>query len=97
MARDAAIEPGKIRKLLVGEKHLVLCRVGDRLVATDFLCPHSGEELTKGWMNDVGDLVCPWHQYQFSLRDGRENKDRYTPLGIYRVTEENGQYFLNIS
>ncbi len=35
----------------------------------DNVCPHRGAPLTDGFVQD-GVVVCPWHQWEFQLKDG---------------------------
>jgi NAD(P)H-dependent nitrite reductase small subunit len=39
------------------------------LFAIDNLCPHRGAPLNDGFVTD-GYVTCPWHQWQFQLKDG---------------------------
>lgn len=34
-------------------------------------CPHQGAALSNGWCTEDGNVVCPWHRYEFSLENGR--------------------------
>ena len=38
--------------------------------ALDDRCPHAGASLAGGYL-DEGNVVCPWHQWTFSLEDGQ--------------------------
>jgi len=44
-------------------------RCGARLLAVQSFCPHMGGPLFQGTLAD-GTLVCPWHQWRFSLATG---------------------------
>lgn len=37
---------------------------GSYIVHTD-ICPHQGASLSKGWVNDDGNLQCPYHGFEF--------------------------------
>jgi NAD(P)H-dependent nitrite reductase small subunit len=39
------------------------------LFAIDNVCPHRGAPLHDGFVTD-GYVTCPWHQWQFQLKDG---------------------------
>jgi 3-phenylpropionate/trans-cinnamate dioxygenase ferredoxin subunit len=34
-------------------------------------CPHAGGELANGYIDTVGNIVCPLHNYKFNLKNGR--------------------------
>jgi nitrite reductase/ring-hydroxylating ferredoxin subunit len=48
-------------------------------------CPHNGESLSKGSVNHLGEIICPWHNYCFDLQTGREMLNRSGQLKVYPV------------
>jgi vanillate O-demethylase monooxygenase subunit len=50
---------------LLGEA-LVLWRIDDRVIACQDRCPHRGVSLSMGWIDDKGDIVCPYHAMSFN-------------------------------
>lgn len=54
----------KGRKMCIG-KH------GGSLFAFAYKCPHAAGLLANGWIDLKGNVVCPLHQYKFSLANGR--------------------------
>lgn len=67
----------------------ILCAVEDR-------CTHNGESLSKGSVNYLGEIVCPWHGNRFDLKTGRESGERSRDLITYPVTSNNEGVFINI-
>ena len=55
--------------LEMGEARVALFHEPDGLFAIDNLCPHRGAPLNDGFVVD-GYVTCPWHQWQFQLKDG---------------------------
>jgi hypothetical protein len=48
---------------------LALYRVGEEILAAQAFCPHLDGPLFEGTL--TGDeIVCPWHQWRYSLRTG---------------------------
>lgn len=60
------------------------------MVAVEDTCTHNGESLSRGVVNFVGEVVCPWHGHRFNLKTGRESQERSRDLVTFpiRVDEE---------
>jgi NAD(P)H-dependent nitrite reductase small subunit len=63
------LPPGESRCVDVGPVQVGLFRDGEGVFAIDNLCPHRGAPLHEGFVKD-GYVTCPWHQWQFQLKDG---------------------------
>lgn len=90
-------ELAKKRKVVVeadGHQVLVLSHEG-RVCAFDNICIHKQRELAKGVVLN-GKLVCPGHQWAFSLESGWEAvKEQCQPT--YLVEERDGQVWLDVT
>ena len=75
------------RLLIVRGKRLCLVRREGQLLAVEDACPHNGESLSKGTVNYLGEVVCPWHGHQFNLKTGRECAERSRDLMTYPTKE----------
>ncbi|MGQ0735474.1 MAG: Rieske (2Fe-2S) protein, partial [Acidobacteriota bacterium] len=51
----------------------------DRFVAVSRFCPHSGGDLTGGWVDD-GKIVCPLHSLPFDCGTGASPCSSLRPL-----------------
>ena len=51
------------------ETQVGVFRTEEGLFALDNFCPHRGAPLHDGHITD-GYVTCPWHQWQFQLKDG---------------------------
>ena len=57
---------------------------GGRFHATSPLCPHEDGPMAEGWIE--GDaVVCPWHGFDFDLKDGRCRVDEGLSISVYPV------------
>jgi nitrite reductase/ring-hydroxylating ferredoxin subunit len=65
------VPEGKLGKVTVNGVTLCLVRRGDRLLAMKDRCPHSGGPLHQGFLDEEGNVVCPWHRFKFCPEDGR--------------------------
>ena len=41
------------------------------LYAFAFKCPHASGFLAEGWLDPLGNLVCPVHRYKYNIKNGR--------------------------
>jgi len=67
-----------------------------------FKCPHAGGFMADGYIDAVGNVVCPLHRYKFSLKNGRNTSGEgyylktypinTTPEGIFLGIEEGGLF-----
>jgi nitrite reductase/ring-hydroxylating ferredoxin subunit len=94
------LPPGKLRKVWIPTKNILLARLDDGTVAaTAVACPHEGADLSEG-MVYMDAVDCPRHHYLYDLRTG-ENRyprnvfpadlaARLDSLPLYPVKEEDG-------
>jgi nitrite reductase (NADH) small subunit len=89
--------------------HIALFNLGGEIVAMDNACPHHGGPLCHGrvagtwlpsepqvfrWGMDKKVLSCPWHGWEFDLRDGTAISDANVRLSMYTARLENGHIVL---
>ena len=87
------LNPGTTKLLIVNQKRICLARVEDKFFAVEDKCSHNGESLSKGNINYLGEVVCPWHGYRFQLKTGRESGERSRDLETYPIkTDQTGFY-----
>lgn len=92
-AARARIQPGGTQLLIVNQKRICLARIENEFFAVEDKCSHNGESLSKGSINYLGEVVCPWHGYRFKLKTGRESAERSRDLDTYPIKiDETGFY-----
>ena len=69
--------------------------IDGELVATAGVCPHEDVHLAGGYIED-GCLTCPGHGYTFDLRTGACLHDASLVLRRYRLTDENGEIWVEL-
>lgn len=56
-------------------------------------CPHAGGTMADGYMDALGNIVCPLHRYKFSLLNGRNTSGEGYYLKTFPIQiREDGVY-----
>jgi 3-phenylpropionate/trans-cinnamate dioxygenase ferredoxin subunit len=82
--------------VIIGQRRICLVLHNERLLAIEDKCSHNGESLSKGTINYLGEVICPWHGYRFNLKTGRESAERSRDLVTYPVKEDDEGVFIGI-
>ena len=90
------IRDGQSKLVIIGERKICLSNFGNTLRASDNKCPHLGEDLYKGKLNYLGEIICPWHSYRFNLNTGEESERRCEDLRIYPIKANDEGVFIGI-
>ena len=84
-----------ILKIPVGKNEICLIRNYAELFACTARCPHAGGDLSAGYTDARGNIVCPVHNYKFSLQNGRHSSGEDYKLKIYSIeNSEEGIFVL---
>jgi nitrite reductase/ring-hydroxylating ferredoxin subunit len=94
-AREILLE-NKPQLLIVDGKRICLVLRNSKFYALQDSCSHSGESLSKGTINFLGEIVCPWHAYRFSLQTGRESGERSRDLINYPIQEDETGFYIGV-
>ncbi len=70
VAKETDCSPGAGTEIVVEGRIVALFNVDGVFYAMDGVCPHQGGPLGKGQL-DGCTLTCPWHGWQFDVRDGQ--------------------------
>lgn len=62
---------GKLTEISAGDKKVGLLKKGESIFAFAAACPHAGIPLCTGWLDALGNIVCPQHKYRFNPENGR--------------------------
>jgi len=61
--------------------------------ALEDTCPHMGESLSKGKINYLNEITCPWHSYRYNLKSGIECEGRGLNAQSFEIElREDGVY-----
>jgi len=83
-------------------KAICIGRHKDQLFAFAHKCPHAGGLFTEGFIDALGNVVCPVHRYKFNMQNGRNvtGEGYYLkhwpveirPEGVYIGVEDKGLF-----
>ena len=55
----------------VNNKKMCLAKYQEALFVFAYTCPHAGGLLADGYIDALGNVVCPVHRYKYSIKNGR--------------------------
>ncbi|HVZ55917.1 MAG TPA: Rieske 2Fe-2S domain-containing protein [Chitinophagaceae bacterium] len=68
---ELAFGENRIAVVGVNGKTICLARHGGQWFAFAHTCPHAGGILAEGYIDALGNVVCPLHRYKYALKNGR--------------------------
>ena len=96
VGRAGELPPGKMRRVELRGRRILLANVQGRLCAVDDTCTHEEASLSSGVLQ--GELVkCPLHNSRFNVCTGKAMEDpAQEDLRTYPVREEGGRVLLGL-
>lgn len=82
--------------VIVNGKRICLVQHANAFFAVQDSCSHSGESLSKGKINYLGEVICPLHNHCFDLQTGREISSRSADLFTYPIKINEFGFFIGI-
>lgn len=89
--------PSGLKEISVIGRKFCLALVKGQLFATSALCPHAGGNLTAGYVDPTGHIVCPVHRYKFSLKNGYNSSGEGYHLKTFPVELRADGIYLGIT
>lgn len=80
--------------LEVNGKIICIASHNNELFACTQKCPHAGGILSDGFIDAVGNIVCPLHRYKFNLKNGRNVSGEGYFLKTYLIEERKDGVFI---
>ena len=86
-------QDNNISLIEVSGKKVCIGKYKDEIFAFTNKCPHAGGMMSEGYIDALGNVVCPMHRYKYDIRNGRNTSGE----GYYRThwpieTREDGIY-----
>ena len=85
------------RLILAGNRKICLARARDGFFAVEDTCPHLGESLSRGTVNYLGEVICPWHSFRYHLKQGHECEHRTKKVKTYPIRIDDNGVFIGIT
>jgi len=91
------ILPGKMIKVSIDGKDVLIANVDGKYFAIDDTCTHSGSSLSEGKL-DGCTITCGWHGAQFDCKTGKLSKfpAKIRDLTSYSVVVESDNVFVEM-
>jgi len=55
----------------VSGKKICIAKFKEQIFAFAYKCPHAGGILADGYIDALGNVVCPVHRYKYDMKNGR--------------------------
>lgn len=85
-----------IAQMKVAGRDLCVTRHQNELYGCAAKCPHAGGRIADGWVDALGNVVCPLHRYKFKLSNGFNSSGEGYFLRTYPVKETDDGLFVGI-
>jgi apoptosis-inducing factor 3 len=96
LANTFDLRDGEMKEISVGERKILLARVGDNFHAVSANCPHYGAPLAEGVLCGTH-VMCPWHHAVFNVTNGdMEDPPALDSLVSYKVRIEGERILLSL-
>ena len=77
----------------VDGKKICIAKFKDEILAFAYKCPHASGILADGYIDALGNIVCPIHRYKYDMKNGRNVSGEGYYLKHWAVElRENGVY-----
>lgn len=80
----------------VAGRDICITRHNHELYGCSAKCPHAGGRLCEGWVDALGNIVCPLHRYRFRLANGFNSSGEGFYLRTYPVKETDDGLFVGL-
>jgi 3-phenylpropionate/trans-cinnamate dioxygenase ferredoxin subunit len=90
---EIIVAENSIAVIEVNGKKICLTKHGNDWHAFAYKCPHASGIMGDGYIDGLGNVVCPVHRYKFNLKNGRNTSGEGYYLKIYKTeAKDDGIY-----
>ena len=96
-AKVTEIPPGKMIKISIDGRDILVSNIDGNFYAIDDTCTHSGASLSEGSLSGCT-ITCGWHKAEFDCKTGKLTKfpAKIRDLGSYNVSIESDNVFVEM-
>lgn len=81
----------------VNNKAITLALHQEKIFATAHKCPHASGIMANGFIDALGNIVCPLHRYKFSLQTGRNTSGEGFYLKTYPTEQRADGWYVQMA
>jgi 3-phenylpropionate/trans-cinnamate dioxygenase ferredoxin subunit len=85
-----------IQVIEVNGKKICFTLYQGQLFAFAYKCPHAGGIMANGFIDAIGNVVCPLHRYKFSLKNGYNTSGEGYYLKTYPLEKREDGWWLGL-
>jgi nitrite reductase/ring-hydroxylating ferredoxin subunit len=94
---DLPINTNGLCEVEVNGKTICIAIANENVKACASKCPHAGGNMSSGYVDALGNIVCPLHRYKFSLANGRNTSGEGYFLKTYPIEERENGIFVGLA
>ncbi len=94
--KEIAFSESGTAEVNISGKKICVAFFKDNIAACMYKCPHAGGNMADGYIDSLGNIVCPLHRYKFNLKSGRNISGEGYFLKIYPVEKRGDGIFVGI-
>lgn len=93
---ELAFASNNIAIASVDGKKICIGKHNNDFFAFAYTCPHASGILAEGYIDPLGNIVCPVHRYKFSLKNGRNSSGEGYYLKHWPVERRGGAIYISM-
>ncbi len=70
-AEEISFGANQLMEVMADDKRICIGRYKEELFAFAAKCPHASGAFVDGFIDALGNVVCPLHRYKFCMKNGR--------------------------
>jgi nitrite reductase/ring-hydroxylating ferredoxin subunit len=94
---EISVAENGLAELEIADKKICLALHNNALHACTHKCPHAGGAMADGYIDSLGNIVCPLHRYKFSLQTGRNTSGEGYYLKTFPIQIRDEGVFIGIA
>lgn len=84
-----------IKKVKAGNKSICLVGYEGEIFALSSICPHAGEDLSRGWCKDKK-IVCPVHRFSYNLNTGKGSEGQNDYVDVFPIQIKGQDIYIGV-